>query len=43
MGCRNIANICEKVTTTISLNMFKIGNLVVDYLDDLLELRLKIM
>ena len=36
MGLCNNANICEKVTTTISFNMFKIGILVLDYLDDLL-------
>ena len=35
MGLPNAAYICERVTTAISFIMFKIGILVLNYLDDL--------
>ena len=41
MGLRNAAYICERVTTAISFIMFKIGILVLNYLDDLASAEVK--
>ena len=41
MGLRNAAYICERVTTAIPFIMFKIGILVLNYLDDLASAEVK--